>query len=275
MTRVSAGWLALREPADAAARSRELVECLVHHLPATGRRVIHDLGCGSGAMGRWLAPRLAGPQHWVLHDRDADLLELAAANSPPAVTIDLRLSDITRLQPGDLAGAHLITASALLDLLTEDDLPRLVALCVGARCPALLTLSVAGRVELTPADPLDRRVAAAFDAHQRRRTERGRLLGPDAPAAAARQFTEGGVEVLAQPSPWRLGPAQADLAAEWLAGWVGAACEQDPELAADAGAYTRRRLEEARAGRLAVVVDHTDLLVLPLPQSVSNRGESA
>ena len=44
--------------------------------------MVHDLGCGTGAMGRWLAPLLPGPQHWVLHDRDADLLALAAADAP-------------------------------------------------------------------------------------------------------------------------------------------------------------------------------------------------
>ncbi len=58
--------------------------------------MIHDLGCGTGAMGRWLAPLLPGPQHWVLHDRDADLLEVAAADAPgPAadgapVTVEAR-----------------------------------------------------------------------------------------------------------------------------------------------------------------------------------------
>ena len=61
-----------------------------------------------------------------------------------------------------------------------------MTVCAGAGCPILLTLSVVGRVELTPADPLDRRVAAAFDAHQRRTTERGRLLGPDAAARRRR-----------------------------------------------------------------------------------------
>ena len=80
--RVSGRWLALRESADAAARAPDLVEHLGRHLPATGRRVIHDLGCGTGAMGRWLAPRLPGPQHWVVHDWDADLLEVAAADLP-------------------------------------------------------------------------------------------------------------------------------------------------------------------------------------------------
>ena len=80
--RVDRGWLSLREPADAAARATELVEDLGRHLPATGRRVIHDLGCGTGAMGRWLAPLLPGPQHWVVHDRDPDLLEVAAGDLP-------------------------------------------------------------------------------------------------------------------------------------------------------------------------------------------------
>ena len=81
--RVSPEWLDLREPADAAARSAELAGRLARQLPATGPLVIHDLGGGSGAMGRWLAPRLPGPQHWVLHDRDADLLERAVAAPPP------------------------------------------------------------------------------------------------------------------------------------------------------------------------------------------------
>ena len=120
-------------------------------------------------------------------------------------------------------------------------------------------MSVVGRVELTPEDPLDRRVAAAFNAHQRH----GRLLGPDAAAVAREEFGRLGAEVVVRPSPWRLGPSQADLAAEWFTGWVGAACEQQAELAAETDAYARERLAQARAGQLAVTVDHADLLVLP------------
>src|SRR5581483_1088206 len=78
--RVSREWLALREPADAAARAADLVEHL--EPPRTGRWLIHDLGGGSGSMGRWLAPRLPGAQRWVVHDRDANLLSLAAADRP-------------------------------------------------------------------------------------------------------------------------------------------------------------------------------------------------
>ena len=83
-------------------------------------------------------------------------------------------------------------------------------------------------------------------------TTRGRLLGPNAVEAAVEGFRGLGAEVLVRPSPWRLGAAEAGLAVEWLAGWVGAACEQEAGLAADAELYRRRRLREARAGRRAV-----------------------
>jgi hypothetical protein len=269
MTRVSPGWLALREPADAEARAGDLAEALERALPASGSRVIHDLGCGTGGMGRWLAPLLAGPQHWVLHDRDPDLLALAATDLPASaaggapVTVEAKCADIVRMGTRDLAGASLITASALLDLLTGDELDRLAGLCAGAGCPILLTLSVVGQVEIAPADPLDRRVAAAFDAHQRRVTKRGKLLGPDAADFAVEVFRRGGAEVLVRPSPWRLGPAHSELAAEWLTGWVDAACEQETDLAARCEPYARRRLEQASAGELEVTVGHADLLVLP------------
>ncbi len=267
--RVSPEWLVRRESADAVARSTELAERLARHLPATGDLVIHDLGGGSGAMGRWLAPRLPGPQHWVVHDRDAGLLELAVADPAgpaadgAAVTVEPRCSDITRLEPRDLDGASLVVASALLDMLTADELARMLGVCTGIGCPILLALTVVGRVALTPADPLDARMADAFNAHQRRTAAAGRLLGPDAVAAAVEELRGTGAEALVRPSPWRLDADRADLAAEWLDGWVAAACEQEPALAAEAGAYRDRRLAQVAAGKLAVTVEHADLLVLP------------
>jgi hypothetical protein len=267
--RLSPKWLDLREAADAAARDRHLVERLRRHLPVTRTQVIHDLGGGTGAMGRWLAPLLAGRQRWVVHDRDGDLLNVAAAHLPrPAadgasVEVETRQSDITQLLPDDLADATLITASALLDLMTGDALDGLIDVCSDVGCPVLLTLSVVGRVELDPMEPLDSRVAAAFDAHQRRMTADGRLLGPDAAAAAADGLRRRGAEVLVRPSPWRLNADAASLAAEWLSGWLAAAFEQDAELAVEAESYGSRRLTQARAGQLAVMVDHADLLAVP------------
>ena len=172
--RVAPAWLDLREGADAAARARELVGHLRRRLPAGHRQVVHDLACGSGAMGRWLAPLLSGAQRWVLHDRDADLLALAAADAPgpaadgAAVTVETRLSDVTKLGRDDLAGATLITASALLDLLTGDELAALIRACAGAGSrfcspfPSPVASTSSRRTRSTPAwRPRSTRTSAA------------------------------------------------------------------------------------------------------------------
>ena len=84
----SADWLALREPADRRARSVRLVRDLVARLAQQrqgmdlGPLRIIDLGCGTGANLRYLAPWLdAGSglrpregQDWICVDRDAALL---------------------------------------------------------------------------------------------------------------------------------------------------------------------------------------------------------
>ncbi|WP_433273893.1 class I SAM-dependent methyltransferase [Actinosynnema sp. CS-041913] len=249
-------WLALRETADAEARAADLADQVRGIVLNRNPVVIRDLGCGTGSMGRWLSGRLGGPQHWVLHDRDPRLLDVAGATvSGPDVTVEAREGDLTALHAADLAGTSLVTASALLDLLTRDEVNGLAAACVEAGVPALLTLTVAGRIEFDPAEPLDARFQDAFNGHQRR----GRLLGPDAAQAAEAAFTALGARVETRPSPWRLGLDQAALTAEWLRGWVGAAVEHEPGLAGEAPAYLERRL----SGGLRVVVHHTDLLAVP------------
>ncbi|MDN5750129.1 MAG: class I SAM-dependent methyltransferase [Pseudonocardia sp.] len=256
-------WLALREDADAAARSPELADRVRIHL-GNGPVTVRDLGCGTGAMGRWLAPRLPGPQRWVLHDRDPVLLARAAAHPPAGpVTVQTTRADLTTVAAADLADTSLVTASALLDLLTADEVDALAAACVDAGCAALWTLSVAGRVEIDPPEPLDVELAAAFDAHQRRRVDGRRLLGPDAGAAATDAFTVRGAAVELRPSPWRLAARGSALVEEWLRGWIDAACAQSPALERHADAYLRRRLDTAAVGALRVEVGHVDVLALP------------
>ena len=119
----------------------------------------------------------------------------------------------------------------------------------------LLALTVIGRVTLSPAEPLDARIGAAFNAHQRR----DGLLGPDAVAAAVEQLR---ADVLVRPSPWRLDATDAGLIAEWLRR-VGRRRLRAGAHAGRRARYRDRRLAQAAAGELAVTVDHADLLVLP------------
>lgn len=270
-SRCGPDWLELREPADHAARSRALLGLLRAGL-RQGALTVHDLGCGTGSMARWMAGRLPGPQRWIMQDRDSALLDRAARTAPHdadgnPVNVLTKEGDLARLRASDLAGTSLVTASALLDLLTRDEVESLAAACVGAECPALLTLSVAGRVEFDPADELDDELMAAFNAHQRRTTDGRRLLGPDAVSATTEAFQRHGAAVRTAASPWGLGPGHTALIAAWLRGWVAAACEQRPDLPGDA--YLRRRLDACADGELRVVVHHRDLLALPAGMGTS------
>ncbi|MBN9152423.1 MAG: SAM-dependent methyltransferase [Microbacterium sp.] len=263
---VASSWLALREAADARARSTTLAAKALRlsRRPA----VVHDLGGGTGAMARWLAPLIAGPQTWVVHDWNAALLDDAGAQAVTGadgrpIELRTRIGDLAQLSAADLAGASLVTGTALLDVLTGAEVAAIVRACVAVGAPALFPLNVTGRVDLDPVGAADRVVQEAFNDHQRRTTEGRTLLGPDAVDEIARLFSAHGWHVRTAESPWRLGVDDTRLIGEWLTGWLDAAVEQRPSLHEWAGEVLRRRAEQLARGRLRVVVHHRDVLAWP------------
>ncbi|WP_019180721.1 hypothetical protein [Microbacterium yannicii] len=263
---VSADWLTLREAADAGSRSHALVAQAGRMLrpPVT----IHDLGSGTGSMPRWLAPLLPGPQTWVLHDWNDALLQHAASadlhdRDGASITVRTRPGELGALRGRDLDGASLVTASALLDVLSADEISAIVAACIDAGAPALFALSVTGQVLLDPVDPGDRLFAASFNDHQRRTVEGRRLLGPDAPAVAADLFRSAGWSVSVADSHWRLAGGDRALVSEWMHGWLAAAVAQRPALREWAAEYARQRAAQIAAGELRVIVEHIDFLAWP------------
>jgi hypothetical protein len=265
---VSSDWLALREPEDARARSRDLAHAASRML-APGPIEVHDLGSGTGSMMRWLAPMLPGPQAWVLHDWNTDLVARATNGDAPLdrdgrrVAIRARTGELERLDAGDLESASLVTASALLDVLTFEELRAIVRAILLVGCPVLLSLSVTGDVRLDPPDPRDDGVAAAFDAHQERLVGGRRLLGPSGAALAQLLFREAGWNVRTADTRWRLGPQAPALLEQWFDGWLEAALEQRPDLRNEGARYGALRSDQLRRGALSAVVVHSDLLAWP------------
>jgi hypothetical protein len=266
--KVSSDWLALREPEDADARSPDLARTVAAMLP-DGPIVVHDLGSGTGSMMRWLAPLLPGPQTWILHDWNAGLIERAIDATRPtdrdnaAISARSETGNLADLRAADLAGASLVTASALLDVLTSRDTHAVVNACVEARSPALFTLSVTGEVRLGPRDELDSAFEHAFNAHQQRNTDGRQQLGRYGAPIVQGLFTQAGWKVRQSTTVWRLDHRRPRLLREWFRGWVDAAVEQDPGLRAAATGYRQLRESQIDRGELTAHVRHVDLLAWP------------
>lgn len=275
---VAGDWLALRAPADAAARenSLSLVARLVRSweraapagtsvAPEEETVVVVDLGAGAGANRAWLAGHLPGPQRWVLLDHDRDLLDraVAAAREEEAdvVPVHAGVEDLGRVLAEHPAGRRLVTCSALLDLLTREQIRELARVLDEARVPALLALTVDGEVLLDPPHQLDAPVLGAFEDHQ----HRGELAGTDAVRLAAEALRERSMVVDVEPTPWWVTDQDwaRPLLERFLADRADAAVEHRPELTAEAHAWLRTRLVDCARGRLRATVGHADVLALP------------
>ncbi len=255
-------WLALREAADTAARSASLTRRIASAIGGQAPLRIVDLGAGTGANVRYLASQLPRPQHWLLVDRDRGLLEEARRRTHAADLVETRDVDLGTLDGLDIfAGRHLVTASALLDLVSETWLRSLAAHTCTAGAAALFALTYDGRSRCSPAEPEDEIVRTLFNQHQTCSNKGfGAAAGPDATACAARAFTSVGYQVHVEKSDWILDPASRDLQRELIEGWATAAREIAPQQSAMISSWTSRRLAHVDAGRSHITVGHQDLI---------------
>jgi len=281
MSGFSPAWLALREPADVAARAGVLCSAI----PRRDDRPLDvvDLGAGTGANLRWLAPRLGGRQRWQLVDDDPAVLAAAAdalrawsrdhGFETAETTRGLRIDGDTfacdiELSQADLAtglgrcmpgAGGLVTASALLDLVSGDWLRSLATHCADADASVLFALTYDGRIHCEPPAPGDDRVRALVNQHQHGDKGFGPALGPDAATAVVDAFAAHGYALRVERTDWRLGPEARALQRELLAGWHAAAVEIAPNERRALDAWLARRLELVERGRSRVVVGHVDV----------------
>lgn len=293
----SVAWLRQREPFDTAARAAAAGRL---HLPsriaspAAGPARVIDLACGTGANFRVLAPQLGAGQQWLVVDHDAKLLAQWPAalrdwcaregfrfartgrslqvRGPgfDALVVRQQADLVSGLQTLPFHAATLVTASALLDLVSEAWLQRLVALCAPSGASMLFALTVQGRPRWTPRDASDRLVAGLFEAHQARDKGFGPALGPAAGAAASRALRAAGCSVRQARSDWTLDGARDAVALHRaLIDGIGvAAIEQRPGARATVQDWQARR--HAMAGRAALCIAHVDLLATPARRSRSH-----
>lgn len=289
-----ADWLTLRERVDAHARSKELSHAAAAWL-ARGIEVnsgpsaptppacIADLGCGRGSNMQFLAPQIPSQQHWMLFDHDAGLLNeaqeraLALRNAKgESVSAECHCVSLTTLEHPALEKARLVTASALLDLVSRAWLEALVNQCVRHRQGVLMAMSVTGEwcftdLQLSPVEnDEDRWVQALFVAHQQRDKGLGDALGGDAHGVLMEAFKQQSYQVSEAETPWQLNardPAMRPLMHALVAGWADAATEQAPEATDRIRQWRDRRQQAVEEGAVGILVSHRDLLALPVDEA--------
>ncbi|RFF27503.1 MULTISPECIES: class I SAM-dependent methyltransferase [unclassified Wenzhouxiangella] len=276
--RFEGDWLALREPADHAARSAPLADRLSEWLKSADRLRIIDLGAGTGSNLRWLAPRLDAQQDWLLIDHDAALLAraregfAAGSSGKPAIRAQTRCLDLAGLPREVFDDADLVTAAALFDLVSANWIDSLVEWIAHSGAAALFALTVDGRRHFVDEDgrwiddERDRRMETLFNRHQQRGKGLGEALGPKAASVLPAALEKAGLAVRIDESDWRLGAADGRtlaLGSALLDDWMRAVVAQSPEDAACVESWYRTRRNELENGRIGLVVGHVDVLALP------------
>jgi methyltransferase family protein len=266
MSGFSAEWLALREPYDRAARSAEVVEAVTEAFRDAPSIAVVDLACGSGATLRALAPHLPPRQSWRLVDNNLSLLARAAsAGQPPQLTVTTTPVDLARDLELALDGPlDLVTASALLDLVSAEWLDRLVVEAAARRLPVYAALTYDGRVAVEPESSLDRELLAGFDLHQRTDKGFGPALGPAAAARAVERFEHFGYRVVQGRADWLFGPDDGAVQDALFAGWAEVAPLTTGLSPAAIDGWLARRRADLAAGRSRLRVGHLDIFARPM-----------
>jgi SAM-dependent methyltransferase len=265
MTNFTAEWLALREPADHAARSIDLTRAVLEALARDRPLRVLDLAAGTGSNLRYLAAAAGSegtrPIECLLIDHDPLLL----ARAPETAGVETRCLDLSTLDDATLFdGRTLVTASALLDLVSETWLLSLANRCAQCGAAALFALSYDGRVACSPEDPDDGTIVSLVNEHQRIDKGFGAALGPDATDRAVRCFGDLGYRVQRAPSDWVLTPESGELQGQLIDGWAQAAAAIAPQQIRSIDAWRDRRLAHVAAGWSAITVGHEDFAAWPL-----------
>jgi glycosyltransferase involved in cell wall biosynthesis len=264
----SVDWLDLRERADGSARSGRLTRAIRDALPHGRTLRVLDLGTGTGSNVRYLADRLpAVAQEWLLVDSDPVLLaEISKRTGSSNAGLTTRCLDLTALDDEVFAGRDLVTASALLDLVSGEWLAGVVARCRTAGAAVLFALTYDGWTECEPRDGDDDMIRSLVNGDQRTDKGFGPALGPSAAAFARRGLAAAGYHVESESSDWRLTSASSDLQRRLIEGWARAALAQSPERRPSIDGWRLRRLQHVSAGHSQLLVGHTDLAAwLPIP----------
>lgn len=294
-------WLAQREPYDRAARSTRLEQRFAYLLRQRIRSAITpyrllDLGGGTAANFRALAPRLDADQQWLVCDHDLTLL----ASIPHSLTqwsqahgwrcqttddsvmvwagerrwsleirqINLAI-DLESIDGTLYAG---VTSTAFLDLVSHAWLERLAIWVDRASVPLLATLTVDGRRHWTPALERDGQISDAFQQHQASDKGFGPSLGPGAAQSLKQIFLRLGVHCETDVSDWQIIAKDTRMLETMAEESADIARAAYPSHIIEIESWLQKRKQLIEQGYTHLTIGHLDLLAWPRSQCPEPQG---
>jgi SAM-dependent methyltransferase len=289
-TQFATDWLEERYRFDVAARNPKVEAACLQYFAQHPMVSIIDIGAGTGANFIYLSEKFPQSQQWALVELNPNLLKRArerlkiwAAAKGYTVREDGQSLDFRRndqhIQVQLLQGSflelsqllqpdryHLITASAVFDLLSEQMLSDLIQTFHQNRLALLTTLNYESMAYL-PGDAEDKRWIELYEAHMQREQDFGKALGP-----RCSDFLENGYAqlptglTLRAPSRWQIEPADTFMHGHMLQFLEKSLLEMTSMGHSGRGLneWLQRKKVQLQAQQLRLSVTHSDFFTAPV-----------
>jgi SAM-dependent methyltransferase len=250
-------WLSIREAMDSRFRCLPLARKFMQS--AADTQVIVDLGCGTGTNCRYLSSVSHAEALWLCIDKDSWALE-AAAKRLPNGQVGFKQGDLaTDLELIPFRDEISITASAFLDLTSQDWIHRFASRC--ERIPLLISMTTSGGPTWDPIDDFDEAIDQCLENHRASDQGFGPAVATDASRLLANDLTSRGCDVSLEASDWQLDDQDNEVIDFLIDGIGRRASKTLPHEQVEA--WMKKRRNQNRGGNLKLTIPHLDLLSLP------------
>lgn len=289
-THFATDWLHERYRFDVAARNPEVEAACLQYFAQQDAINIIDIGAGTGANVVYLAEKLPQSQQWALVELNPTLLKYARARlttwaiakgySVTETGNSLRLKreskhialhfikgsflELPKLL--QLKDYHLVTASAVFDLLSKEMLQTLVQTFHKNRLAFLTTLNYESMSYL-PTDAADEYWIDLYEAHMQRQQAFGQALGPNCGTYLETCFaTLSNEQLLRAPSRWQIEPTDTAMHRHILQFLEKSLMEMTSMGHPDKGLtpWLRQKNQWLQSQQLRLTVAHSDLFTAPV-----------
>lgn len=278
---LSTQWLNLRESYDTGARNASLLQAAITQLADTAVPVISDLGSGTGNNILFLLNKLpcsakfrAIEQHNHLSEEFHRRLQQhydITVRYPGCVSVHSRgLSfEVEFINQNLLSwldqhtSSNLYTASALFDLLTQNEIEQVIDHVARSATPLYSTLNYSG-IEFIPGAVNDHHFVSLFESNMCRPLARGRPLGRTAFEAIATQVQlHSNLTITSERSDWVIPASATDFLTMNMEFYHSGITAQlpSPESRLEFEQWMQHKRAGISAGIQALQVHHQDFLI--------------